>query len=37
MIRTADAAGCGGVILVGDCVDPIRSRACGRPWARSSP
>jgi TrmH family RNA methyltransferase len=22
VIRTADAAGCGGVILVGDCVDP---------------
>lgn len=23
IIRTADAAGCGGVILVGDCVDPF--------------
>lgn len=23
VIRTADAAGCGGVILVGDCVDPF--------------
>jgi TrmH family RNA methyltransferase len=27
IIRTADAAGCGGVILVGDCVDPFSVEA----------
>jgi len=27
IIRTADAAGCGGVILVGDCVDPYSTEA----------
>ena len=27
VIRTADAAGCGGVILVGDCVDPFSVEA----------
>jgi TrmH family RNA methyltransferase len=27
IIRTADAAGCGGVILVGDCVDPYSVEA----------
>ena len=27
IIRTADAAGCGGVILIGDCVDPFSVEA----------
>jgi TrmH family RNA methyltransferase len=27
IIRTADAAGCGGVILIGDCVDPFSTEA----------
>jgi TrmH family RNA methyltransferase len=27
IVRTADAAGCGGVILVGDCVDPFSVEA----------
>ncbi|MFW8695697.1 TrmH family RNA methyltransferase, partial [Mesorhizobium japonicum] len=27
IIRTADAAGCGGVILIGDCVDPYSVEA----------
>jgi len=27
IIRTADAAGCGGVVLVGDCVDPFSVEA----------
>ena len=27
IIRTADAAGCGGVILIGDCVDPYSTEA----------
>jgi TrmH family RNA methyltransferase len=27
IIRTADAAGCGGVVLIGDCVDPYSVEA----------
>ena len=37
IIRTADAAGCGGVILVGDCCDPYSVEAFTLDGATSSP
>jgi TrmH family RNA methyltransferase len=33
IVRTADAAGLGGVILVGDCCDPYGARAGAARWS----
>ncbi len=36
MLRTGDAVGAGGLILIDDCADPFRSKPSGRAWGRSS-
>jgi TrmH family RNA methyltransferase len=37
MLRTCDAVGAGGLILLGQAADPFGVEACAPRWARSSP
>ena len=37
MLRTGDAVGAGGLILIDDCADPFGVEAVRAAWARSSP
>ena len=37
ILRTGDAIGAGGLILIGECVDRSVSKRCARAWGRCSP